>query len=312
LRACFVGLGVLVLGLTVGIGLDLMKTRSFAAPSDAPEAGAETPVALETEAPERVDVAAVLRESQVYLDEVRRTAAGQASGPVVTPTPLPSPTPSFRQVLALVSPGETPPTLRRVDVGTKLVALTFDDGPSPVNTRLLMDMLESRKASATFFFIGRQVIQYPEIAREAGRRGFALGNHTQNHKDLHQTKFEGAQKEIEECQKAFAAAGIEPPVLVRFPYGNSTPSLRRYCQTTGLATIAWNVDTRDWEDSTTADGIVENVMTNVGSGSIILMHERPEVTLEALPRVLNYLNREGYRLVTVEELLRESAAASIQ
>jgi len=240
----------------------------------------------------------------------RATTHVTASAAFSRPAPTPSRSdrgasgPSLGVIAASLSPKGKPENIRRVPVREKVVALTFDDGPSITKTRRLMEFLESRKTPATFFFIGKQVAQCPEIAREAERRGFELGNHTEAHVDLHRASLDVARREIDDCQNAFSAAGAAPPALIRFPYGNSTTATRGYCQSIALGMVAWDVDTRDWEPAATADKIVERVMKEAGPGSIILMHERPEATFQALPRVLDFLEREGYRVVTVGELLR--------
>jgi peptidoglycan/xylan/chitin deacetylase (PgdA/CDA1 family) len=206
-------------------------------------------------------------------------------------------------MLARFSTPEAPSVLRRIDVREKLVALTFDDGPTPAYTRRLMTLLEHHQIPATFFFIGRQVERYPEIAREAARRGFEIGNHSYAHPDLRQMPELKARDQVDRGQTAFTRAGAPLPELMRFPYGSSTKALRRHCQSLGVAMIAWDIDTRDWEPDATARGILRNIDANLAPGSIVLMHERPEPTHEALPLVVDLLNRRGYRPVTVSELL---------
>lgn len=216
--------------------------------------------------------------------------------------------PSLGTIAAALSTTGKPESIYRVTVEEKVVAFTFDDGPSIGKTRRLMEFLESRKTPATFFFIGRQVEQYPEIVREAERRGFELANHTQTHVDARRASLDTIRREIDDCQSAFSAAGVAPPSLIRFPYGNSTAAARGYCHSIGLAMMAWDVDTRDWEPTATADKIVAKVMKETGPGSIILMHERPDATFQALPRILDFLDREGYRVVTAGDLLRAAHA----
>lgn len=205
---------------------------------------------------------------------------------------------------------EDPATRHHFPIKEPLVGLTFDDGPSPVYTRRLMDYLESRGVRATLFFIGRQVKAQPELVREAARRGFEIGNHTQEHLNLRAVSHEKAVAEVQTAQNLFISLGIEAPTLIRFPYGNSTKALRRYCHAQGLTAIGWDIDTRDWERNTTAAQIIQRVEKGLSPGAIILLHEHPKATWEALPAVLDLMEARQYRAVPVGDLLVKMTASA--
>lgn len=205
---------------------------------------------------------------------------------------------------------EDPATRHHFTLKEPWVGLTFDDGPTPTYTRRLMDYLESRGVRATLFFIGKQAKANPELVREAARRGFEIGNHTWEHLNLRSVNHDKAVAEVQSAQDLFISLGLEAPTLIRFPYGNSTKALRRYCYMQGLTAIGWDVDTRDWERNTTPEQIVQRVEKGLAPGAIILLHEHPKATWEALPAVLDLIEARQYRAVPVGDLLVKMTASA--
>lgn len=185
-----------------------------------------------------------------------------------------------------------------VSPSAKVVALTFDDGPNPESTTLILKTLKKYNAKATFFMLGSRVSFYPEIVKEMKEAGHELGNHTWNHIDLTKASAEKIALEINNTSDAIEQASGSKPTVFRPPYGAVNNEVRD--QTT-LPVVLWNVDTLDWKYRD-ANRLLEHVKGHVKEGSTILMHDIHMSTAEGLDAVLAYLQGEGYSFVTVSEL----------
>lgn len=185
--------------------------------------------------------------------------------------------------------------------GQKIVALTFDDGPGPYTERLL-DELQARGARATFFVLGTRVDAYPKLIRRMAAEGHAIGNHSNSHKMLHKMDLLGVRNEMGKCaEKIEKLLGYRPSVM-RCPGGNSSATVKQYAEEAGIPIIYWGVDTRDWE-SRNKDAILKVCKQNIKDGSIVLLHDIHKVSVDATIELLDWLEKEGYTMVTVPELL---------
>jgi len=194
--------------------------------------------------------------------------------------------------------------IRQVSTSERLVALSFDDGPSPSSTMALINTLESRGAHATFFFVGRTAAAYPELVAEVSRRGFEIGNHSQTHSDLRRLGGAAAWEDMAKAERALRDAGAQDSIpLWRFPYGNAAEPLRQRAFQSGKIMVGWNIDPADWKSGATSEKILKSIRSNLIPGSIILLHDRPRPALQALPAMHDQLEQEGYRAVSVGELL---------
>ena len=188
--------------------------------------------------------------------------------------------------------------------GEKLVALTFDDGPS-VYTERYLDILDQYGAKATFFLIGEQVSEYPDSVRRAISEGNQVATHTWDHKQLTTLTEPEVQQELSDSLSAITdATGLSVSTL-RPPYGSIDPRVWLYSG--GRVSIAtyWSHDTRDWAQPGVSQ-IVAGATSYYEPGSIILMHDgggAREQDLEALPQVIKAWQDQGYRFVTLSELL---------
>ena len=187
---------------------------------------------------------------------------------------------------------------KNVSLDDKVVALTFDDGPSKYTSKIL-DVLDKYKASATFFLIGNKVDFYGDVLRRMLKEGSEIGNHSYDHKLLTRLSKEEFQEEIDKTQKAIYDVTGFTPTLFRPTYGGYTSVLKSY---TDLKFVLWDVDSRDWQVKS-KDKIMKNILPNVKSGSIILMHDNHEYSLNALEDLIKELKGQGYKFVTVSELL---------
>ena len=200
------------------------------------------------------------------------------------------------------------PVIRSGDPDSMKIALTFDDGPHPYKTNEVLDLLAQYGIRATFFVVGENVSYYPEPLRRAVALGHEIGNHTYHHALLSKECEKNTLEEIEKTEEIiFKTAGYRTK-LFRPPEGAYNECALNAIQSKDYRVILWTVDTRDWEN-TSADKMVQTVMTNVRGGSILLFHDymsKKSNTMEALGIVIPRLLAEGYEFVTVSELLEEN------
>ncbi|WP_080832070.1 polysaccharide deacetylase family protein [Cohnella massiliensis] len=195
----------------------------------------------------------------------------------------------------------------------KLVALTFDDGPDPEDTPRILDILNRHGARATFFVMGKKAREHPEIVQREAREGHEVANHTFSHLVLGRSvPASRIREEIVATQEAIAEATGRTSHLFRPPEGVFDPHVLEVIKREGLQTVmwSWHQDTHDWSRPG-ADRIVGTVLGHVRNGDIVLMHDfvyGPSQTVEALSRILPQLKKEGFRFITVSELLGHSRA----
>ena len=195
-------------------------------------------------------------------------------------------------------------------LGKRSIALTFDDGPNPPFSERIIQILSSHQAHATFFDEGEAVTAHPETVRAELAAGMAVGAHSWSHSDdlpsLSAVEF---ARDTNMVSTAISqAAGFEPG-LYRSPHGHTSSGMLRELRKLGYVSIGWDVDSRDWNRDTSVDEIVNNVLSNAHPGAIVLMHagglsggdpDRSR-TIEALPRIINGLEADGYQLLTIPE-----------
>lgn len=184
----------------------------------------------------------------------------------------------------------------------KRVALTFDDGPSQMTPEYLQ-ILRDKGVHATFFLIGKQAENKPGLAKTIVDSGNEIGNHTCSHLNIRTSSMPESLKDILECQSIIERDSHHKPFMLRPPGGEFNKSIIEQLQKVGYIIVLWNIDPQDWKKSATPDQIINNVMTNIRPGAIILMHEGKKPTLEALPRLIDDIKEQGYEIGTVSELL---------
>jgi peptidoglycan/xylan/chitin deacetylase (PgdA/CDA1 family) len=194
----------------------------------------------------------------------------------------------------------------------RTVAITFDDGPSPKLTPMLLDMLKERGIKATFFVVGQNAAEYPDILKRAVAEGHEIGNHSWSHPQLTRLSAAGVAAQMEKTNEAVRVATGRNPVVMRPPYGATNAKLdRRFNEEFGLKVIIWDVDPLDWKYRS-ADRVEREILQRSGPGSIILAHDIHPSTVAAMPRTLDALIARGYKFATVSQLIAmgESAAAT--
>jgi peptidoglycan-N-acetylglucosamine deacetylase len=200
----------------------------------------------------------------------------------------------------------------RAAVHTKLIALTFDDGPNEPYTSQILDELEKYDVQATFFLVGANVKMYPETARRMIADEDVIGNHTFSHNANHALKPHAA-KEIALAQEAIAAVTGVQPHLFRPPHGKKSPWEMDYLNKHGYAEVLWNISTGELSGNT-PQFMADQIIKKAKPGGIILLHDGygtlhnggradKSATVEMVPIIIQKLQDEGYTFVTVPELL---------
>jgi len=188
------------------------------------------------------------------------------------------------------------------------VALTFDDVPDPRFTPRLLDILKQKQTPATFFVVGSRADKHPALVRRIHREGHAIGNHSYSHPDFSRLSLGEMKSQIKRTERSIEAVLGFAPRLIRPPYGEILPRQLAWAKESGYTVVNWDVDSADWRQLD-ADQVYHNVIRAVRPGSVILLHagggtgQSLAGTIEALPRVIDWLRSNGYELVTLPALL---------
>ena len=186
-------------------------------------------------------------------------------------------------------------------IEAKKVAITFDDGPNPEYTERLLDGLKERNVKATFFLIGKEVKEYPEIVKRISDEGHLIGNHTYEHVNLCEIDCDQVKWQVEQTNDAIYEVTGERPMYIRPPYGCWNKQME---EETGMLEILWNVDPRDW-DCKDSGVLIDRVLKQVQNDSIILFHDASASSVDAALSVVDILTERGYEFVGADELLYE-------
>lgn len=190
--------------------------------------------------------------------------------------------------------------------GAKMVALTFDDGPWPIYTNQVLDILKRENVKATFFVIGRQVAPYRSLIQRIHNEGHQLGNHTWNHK--YRMTAEQVVFEMDSTDRAIKEVIGKTPPYFRPPGGFLNNGLAARAKGRGNVVVMWSTAVNDTAKNSSADTIY-NAAIRAQNGGILLLHDgggNRKSTVTALPRIIAHFKKNGYKMVTLEELLENS------
>lgn len=206
---------------------------------------------------------------------------------------------------------DRPPTDRSRNL--KLIALTFDDGPYPVETGLLLDVLSEEHVPATFFLIGHDTDQFPGLAQRIEADGNEIANHTQTHparfNDLSPS---GVQRELDRGAATLDRYVRDPAIrtMMRPPHGRFTEATVAAAQRDGYHVILWNDDPGDWR-SVPGATIEAHMMANATAPEIVLLHSGRLTTVEVLPQIIARFRAAGFTFVTVGQLMARVPTSEI-
>ncbi|CQD13618.1 glycosyl hydrolase [Mycobacterium europaeum] len=191
----------------------------------------------------------------------------------------------------------------------KCVALTFDDGPSPFDGRLLQ-ILKDNDAKATFFEIGNKVAANPAGSKQVADAGMEIGSHTWEHPNMATIPPEDIASQFAKANDAITAATGRTPTIYRPAGGLSTDAVRQTAAKFGLAEILWDVIPFDWANDSNTAATRYMLMTYTKPGSVVLFHDTYSSTVDLIYQFIPVLKANGYRMVTVSELLGPRAPGS--
>lgn len=208
-----------------------------------------------------------------------------------------------REVSASLAPetqGPASPTQNNEQLlEKKRVALTFDDGPHPLYTPKLLEGLQEESVSCSFFLLGSQAQEYPELVKEMYSQGHLLGNHSYNHVILSRLPDSQACDQVNRTSQLLRELTGEPATYLRPPYGEWNEKLSSQVD---MIPVLWTLDSLDWSLQNT-EAIVRRVVSTVEDGDIILMHDSFPTSVEAAIAIVRQLKKQGYDFVTVDELI---------
>ncbi|HAQ0587025.1 TPA: polysaccharide deacetylase family protein [Enterococcus faecium] len=190
------------------------------------------------------------------------------------------------------------------DPAVKSVAISFDDGPGATATPQLLRILKEKNVHATFFVLGENTAQHPEIVKQTAEAGHEIGNHTYDHQNLATLSAQSMTEEVTKADTEIKKVTGKTPTFVRPPYGSVTNVGATIIQ---RPIIEWSVDSEDWK-TRNPDLILQKIQATVYDGAIILFHDIYPETIRAVPQVIDYLKEQGYRITTVGDLLGHPTA----
>jgi len=192
--------------------------------------------------------------------------------------------------------------ITRLATDDRAVALTFDDGPNPDATPLLLDALASRGVKATFFVLGRHAEQWPDLVRRVADEGHSIGNHGYFHRKLHFKSPGYVRRDLELGTRAIEAAARVHPSLFRAPHGFRSPWVTSIARSLGQRTVGWSLGVWD-SDRPGVEAIAKRTVDGARPGSILLLHDGDGYdpagdrvqTAQAVPLIVDRLLAQGYR-----------------
>lgn len=186
-----------------------------------------------------------------------------------------------------------------VQAAAPAVALTFDDGPSGRFTERLLDGLQEKQVSATFFLCGYRLAQYPDLARRMVAEGHEIGLHGYSHNSMANMGVGELNRELSDTMALLPDnADIH---LLRPPGGKTTNTVEQAAANCGVAIITWSVDPKDWATQD-AEAVTKAVVNRVKDGDIILLHDMTDSSVDAALAIIDRLEQQGYAFCTVSEL----------
>lgn len=199
--------------------------------------------------------------------------------------------------------------ISQVQTDKKVVALTYDDGPDPVNTPAVLEALKKHNAHATFFVLGKRVVANPEIIKQIKREGHELGSHGYNHPDYNKYNKAAISDDITRTTAAIRKITGKTPSLFRPPGGYLSYDMVDICRKNQLTIAYWTYqqDSKDWRNGVGGAQIANHIIRHLEPGQIIVLHDGAPnglQTARATDLVLSAMEKEGYRVVTMSEMIR--------
>ena len=205
-------------------------------------------------------------------------------------------------LMAAVATRELP--VYNVDTEEKVLSISFDAAWGRANTEGILDILDQYGVKTTFFLVGFWAEEHPDLVRELVSRGHEIGNHSATHPHMSQLNQAQIREELRKTSDLVKSITGTPTTLVLPPYGEYNDLVVRVSREEGYECVQWNVDSLDWKNLGT-ENMVRQCTKQVSPGDIVLFHNDSKYILEALPQILEYYTKEGYRIIPISQLLLE-------
>jgi peptidoglycan/xylan/chitin deacetylase (PgdA/CDA1 family) len=199
---------------------------------------------------------------------------------------------------------------RRFPAGSHVVALTFDDGPDPIYTPAILEVLREHDAVATFFMVGSRAERQPNLVRRVIEQGHAIGSHSTTHPSMWELSFRNAVQEYRTARRVLESIVGRSVPLFRPPNGSIIPTQALLIRLLRFQPWLWSIDPKDWEPGALPEGILA-ALGDPGDGDVILLHDAIEKpiddtaanrssTVDALPKIVNRVRQLGLRLALLK------------
>ncbi|MBI2870408.1 MAG: polysaccharide deacetylase family protein [Candidatus Omnitrophica bacterium] len=185
------------------------------------------------------------------------------------------------------------------------IALTFDDGPYPGHTEEILSILKKAKALATFFVIGRQAAERPDLIRRMVLEGHTVGNHSHSHRRLSELNEDGMRQEFERAEEVIQRVTGRPSRFIRPPYGELSFRLLKYAFVRRQTVALWSIDSFDWRDTSGEE--IRGSVARAESGDVVLLHEDYAQTVRILPQLIEDIRLRGLQPVNLEAFLNDDS-----
>ncbi|MBO7526331.1 MAG: polysaccharide deacetylase family protein [Clostridia bacterium] len=189
-----------------------------------------------------------------------------------------------------------------VETDSPKVAISFDAAWGADKTKEIVDICKEYNVKATFFLVGFWVDKYADMVKYIDDNGFEIGTHSNTHPDMVKLSADEQKMELEKCIEMIENITNKKVELFRAPYGSYNNSLLDVAESLGLITIQWDVDSLDWK-GLSAEAITTRIINGTRNGSIILCHNNSDHIIDALPMVLDRLNKKGFTVGSVGDLV---------
>lgn len=201
---------------------------------------------------------------------------------------------------------DTPHTIRHVNTTQKVLALTFDDGPNNIYTQQILDILKKHNAKATFYVIGNNAKARPDLMKRIMEEGHEVGNHSMNHDKMKGISVEQITQDIKGVDEIIRNYGYDKEITYRSPYAITSANLHTALKNLNKKLVLFTFSPMDWT-KISSQQIYENVMKKIKPGLIILLHDgggkTRANTVKATEMLITTLHQQGYRFVTISDLL---------
>nr|WP_201750387.1 polysaccharide deacetylase family sporulation protein PdaB [Senegalia massiliensis] len=189
-----------------------------------------------------------------------------------------------------------------VDRDDKKVAISFDAAWGDEFTKDILDILDENKIKTTFFLVEFWVDKYPELVKEIDKRGHEIGNHSSSHPYMSELSEKQIVEELKKTEKKIHKLTGKTTVLFRPPYGDYNNRLIEVSNKNNYHVIQWSIDSLDWKEKG-VQPVVDRVVKDINSGSIILFHNNAKYVTGYLPIILKELKEKGYEIVPISEVI---------